>query len=76
MSEETEQYSSINSLLAEADALNAELGNSLDSSSDEYQTKLQTAIAKYEQCSDLVARASVLSLNESLDDLATPDMRY
>lgn len=76
MSGETEQHSSINSLLEEADALNDELGNPLDCNSDEYQTKLRTAIAKYEQCNDLVARASMFSLNESLDDLATPDMKY
>jgi len=75
MSEDTE-HSSLRALLDSADAWKDELSSFPDSNSDEYQTKLHSAIAMYARCKDIVARASVFSLNESLDDLATSDMRY
>ncbi|KAA8904652.1 TAP42-like protein [Sphaerosporella brunnea] len=65
----------IKTLLVEADALKEELSNYPDSNSDEYQAKLCAAVSKYEQAKELVARASMFSLNESLEDLATADMR-
>jgi len=75
MSSSDDQQSSISSLLREADVLKDLLSSYPDSNSDEYQTKLNLAIKKCQQCKDLVTRASLLSLNESLDDLATSDMR-
>ncbi|KAI5848258.1 TAP42-like protein [Tricharina praecox] len=75
MASSDDQQSSISSLLREADILKDQLSSYPDTNGDEYQTKLGLAIKKYQQCKDLVARASLLSLNESLEDLATSDMR-
>jgi immunoglobulin-binding protein 1 len=76
MSNHHEAESSIRTLLTEADALKEELGSYPDSNSDEYQSKLSAALKKYEDAKDVVARASMFSLNESLEDMATADMRY
>lgn len=76
MSLETDQQKSISSLFSEADALKDDLANFPDSNGNEYQTRLLLAIHKYEQIKDVVSRASLFSLNESLEDLATADMRY
>lgn len=76
MSSTDDQQRSISSLLREADILKDQLNGYPNSAGDEYQTKLDLAIKKYQQCKDLVARASLLSLNESLEDLATSNMRW
>jgi len=76
MSSTDDQQSSISSLLRDADTLKDQLGGYPNSTGDEYQKKLDLAIKKYQQCKDLVARASLLSLNEPLEDLATSNMRW
>jgi hypothetical protein len=72
----SEQQSSVRSLFAEADSLRRRLSIYPDSNSVEYQDNLWTSIAKYEQCKNVIHQASLFSLNESLEDVATSDMRY
>lgn len=76
MSSTDDQQSSISSLLRDADILKDQFSGYPNSTGDEYQKKLDLAIKKYQQCKDLVARASLLSLNEPLEDLATSNMRW
>ena len=75
MSTAEEQQNSISALLRDADVLKEKLNNFPGSNSEEYQATLVAALEKYQKSKDAVARASMFSLNESLEDLATADMR-
>lgn len=66
---------SIRSLFDAADAAKEELRGPYDSNSGHYQQSLQTAITKYQKCKDLINQASIFSLNESLEELSTSDLR-
>jgi immunoglobulin-binding protein 1 len=73
---QNDKPNTIRSLFDEAEGLMKDLGVCADSDSDEYQSTLNAALAKYQQCKDEIPQASLFSLNESLEDLATSDMRW
>lgn len=75
MSDDTSPDPTIRSLFESADKKRKDLDSFFDSNSDAYQDKLNAAISELEQCKDLIARASLFSMNESLEDVATGDLR-
>lgn len=72
----TEQEQSLRALFLEAKALKADVEENPDPTNESYQEKVATAIAKFEECQNLVSRASVFSTNEGLEDIATTDLQY
>lgn len=47
-----------------------------DPSALDYAETLQLAVRKYEECLDMIQRLSLFSSNETLDEIATTDIRY
>ena len=58
-----------------AERLRKELDDLYDSSDKAYQENLLSAIAAYRECADLIERMSLFSANESLEEVATGEMR-
>lgn len=75
MSSEGPAEPTIRSLFDSADKKRKSLDSFFDSNSDEYQDKLNAAISELEQCKDLISRASLFSMNEGLEEVATGDLR-
>ncbi|KAI5804979.1 TAP42-like protein [Geopyxis carbonaria] len=67
---------SIRSLFDAAEATKRTLESLYDSNSDQYQQSLQIAITKYQKCKDLIDQASIFSVNESLEEISTSNLRY
>ena len=76
MSNESSPETSIRALFDKAEALRLSLESQPNPNSPAYQQALLAALQKYEECKKLINQASLFSLNESLEDLATSDMRY
>ena len=58
-----------------AERLCKELDDLYDSRDKAYQENLLSAIAAYRECADLIERMSLFSANESLEEVATGEMR-
>lgn len=71
-----EQEQSLRALFLEAKALKADVEENPDPTNESYQEKVAMAISKFEECQNLVSRASVFSTNEGLEDIATTDLQY
>jgi immunoglobulin-binding protein 1 len=48
----------------------------LDSGTAMYQEMLQSTISDFEECRKLIAKLSVFSPNEEIEDVATQDLQY
>ncbi|KAL1990806.1 hypothetical protein VTN49DRAFT_5809 [Thermomyces lanuginosus] len=70
-----EQEQSLRALFLEAKALKADVEENPDPTNESYQEKVAMAISKFEECQNLVSRASVFSTNEGLEDIATTDLQ-
>jgi len=46
-----------------------------DSNDEAHQERLRAAIATHRECKNVIAQMSLLSANESLEDVATLEMR-
>lgn len=75
MSNETTPETSIRALFDKAESLKIALESQPNPNSPAYQQTLLFALSKYEECKKLINQASLFSTNESLEDLATSDMR-
>ncbi|KAI3539551.1 TAP42-like family protein [Colletotrichum paranaense] len=71
-----DQPQTLKSVFTSAERKRLTLENSYEASSPTYLDDLQTAIAEYETCLDLVSRAALFSSNESLEDLSTSSLPY
>ena len=65
----------LRTLFEAAESLRAQL-DTLQANSEQYRSNLQQVISKYTQCQELASKASLFSSNESLDDIATSDLKY
>ena len=70
-----ESQSSIRALFATAKALSKQLED-WETTSQTHQDNLKAAIAKFEECRNLVDQASMFSPNEIEDDIASGDLQY
>ena len=70
----TEQ--SIKSLFSSAECQRKDVESSWDTNTATYQQNLISAIATYEDCLKLADRLSLFSLNETLEDITSGDLRY
>lgn len=71
-----EQPESLHALFTRAKSLKKSLEESTETNSSEYREQLHTAIAKFAECQRLIAQLSLFSDNETVEDIATGDLRY
>lgn len=76
MSNESSPETSIRAIFDKAESLRISLETQPNPNSPVYQQTLLSSLQKYEECKKLINQASLFSMNESLEDLATSDMRY
>jgi immunoglobulin-binding protein 1 len=61
---------------ADAESKRAELDDFSSSSNPNYQATLNSAIATYTECRQIVDQISLFSPNESLEDIASNELQY
>ncbi|KAL7269243.1 Type 2A phosphatase-associated protein 42 [Rhizina undulata] len=67
--------SSLRTLYNSAEAFRKDLEATYGVSS-EFQDKVQNSLAAYRKCKDLVERLSLFSLNETIEDVSSSELRY
>jgi len=75
MNDEDRNESSLNSLWRTAQAQRKALEETYDRNSESYATTLSQAIATHVTCKNLVDNLNLFSLNESLDDVASGELK-
>lgn len=70
-----ESTRSLQSLFASAEEERKRLESYSETSSTDYQAKLQEVIASYEECEKVVDRLALFSRNEILDDISSENLR-
>lgn len=70
-----ESQQNLKTLFAAANNLRKQL-ESLQTTTQQYQDSLRTAISTFEECHDLATRISLFSPNETEDDIASADFQY
>lgn len=70
-----DENDTIRSLFDSGDALRQKLDQFPNSNTAEYQRTLSQALSKYLKCKNFINQASLFSLNESLDDVTSGDIR-
>ncbi|KAK4942930.1 Type 2A phosphatase-associated protein 42 [Elasticomyces elasticus] len=71
-----DQPQSLREIYNEAEAKRKNLESSWDTNTAVYQEALRSTIVQYEKCIDIADRVSIFSANETLDDVASPDLPY
>jgi len=66
---------SLRSLYDSGERLRKEIEDSYDYNSPAYQQRLQTAIRTFRECENLVDQISLFSVNESLEDVVSSEIR-
>jgi hypothetical protein len=67
---------SLRSKYETASSCEKDLDHFPDSNGEAHQERLRATIAMYRQCKDVIAQMSLFSANESLEDVATSEMRW
>ncbi|KAJ9222227.1 hypothetical protein DTO169C6_5356 [Paecilomyces variotii] len=71
-----DQPQSLRAFFEDAKATKQALESAAETNTDSYRSEVNAAIAKFEECRQLVSQLSLFSRNESLDDVATGDLQY
>jgi immunoglobulin-binding protein 1 len=71
----SESNASLKTLFEQATQLRSQL-ESLQTTSEQYQTALRSAISKYEECRHLTSHIGLFSPNEAADDISSSDLKY
>lgn len=70
-----DQPQSLRAFFEDAKATKQALESAAETNTDSYRSEVNAAIAKFEECRQLVSQLSLFSRNESLDDVATGDLQ-